>query len=104
MVVIKKGTNRLKVTNSAYKNFYQYAGWVVEEEKTKKKEKPQPEVNNDEVSDEEWDEAMSDDEEPTKPLSEMNRAELEELAKELGVNLAGLSTNKQIREAIKAAM
>lgn len=100
MVIISKGEKKLKVTKSAYKNFYKHAGWVVEKEKVK----VQSVIDTDDTSDEEWDEVMADDEEPTKPLSEMNRAELEEAAKELGVNLVGLSTNKQIREAIKAAM
>lgn len=98
MVVIGKGSSKLKVTASAYKNFYKHCGWVVKQGSVQTQS-----VKDDEVSDEEWDEVTGEDE-PTKPLSEMNRAELEDMAKDLGVSLAGLSTNKQIREAIKAAM
>lgn len=114
MIVIKKGSKRLKVTKSAYKNFYKNAGWKkVSDTETKVTNEVPVEATEDltepstedaeviEDDDEDWDE---EDEEPSKPLSEMNRAELEEFAGKLGVSLAGLSTNKQIREAIKAAM
>lgn len=98
MVVICKGKQKLRVAESAFKMFYKNAGWTIEEKSSVKE--PAKEVVD--GSDDEWAEAMEED--AIKPLSEMNRSELEEMAKELGVSLAGLSTNKQIREAIKTAM
>lgn len=43
-----------------------------------------------------------EEEEVEKPLSEMNRQELERKANSLGVDITGLTTNKQIREAIRS--
>lgn len=88
----------LTVPTSAYNNFYKSAGWritssIVNEAAPLTEE------------DDEW--AGYDDgaeEEITKPLSEMNRTELEEYAARLGVDLSGLTSNKQYREAIKSAM
>ena len=58
--------------------------------------------DGDEISDSEWDEVI--DEEPEKPLSEMNREELTEKAESLGINISGLTKNAQIREKIKSCM
>jgi hypothetical protein len=41
--------------------------------------------------------------EPVKPFSQLNKAELEQVASDEGVDLAGLSTNKEYRDAIEAA-
>lgn len=104
MLRIKKHGKELTVANSAYRNFYKGAGWQVVGNVSGHKPHEHMAEESD-TTDEEWDDAMADeDEEPTKPLSEMNRAELEAMASRLGVSLAGLSTNKQIREAIKASM
>lgn len=92
MIIIKKGNKELKVTNSSYKNFYKSAGWQIIGN-----------VNKVEEESENWDEVLEEIEQK-KPLSEMNRYELEQYASELGVSLAGLTTNKQIREAIKQVM
>lgn len=103
MVTIVKGEgeNRktLQVARSAYKNFYKSAGWQIDEDvKIVTSQEPD--------EDDEWAGYGDDGEkdEPTKPLSEMSRAELEERAKKLGVDLTGLSSTRQMREAIKAAM
>ena len=97
MLKIVKDGKELKVPVSAYKNFYKNAGWFVSEDNRK--------IHTSFNEDSEWDEALAEEEqEPTKPLSEMNRNELEQLAKEMGISLAGLTNTKQIREAIKAAM
>lgn len=103
MVTIIKGEgeNRktLQVARSAYKNFYKGAGWQIDED---------VKIVTSQESDEDDEWADYDDngekDEPMKPLSEMSRAELEERAKELGVDLTGLSSARQMREAIKAAM
>ena len=52
---------------------------------------------------EDWD-SIEDDEEVSKPISEMNNAELKEYATKLGIDISGLSSNKQLREAIKAVI
>ena len=93
MVQIKKDALKLKVTNSAYKNFYKDAGWDLVDAAEEHGECAEAEA-------EEWAEAEG----VTKPLSEMNRSELEAYAAQLNVDLTGLSSNKQYREAIKAVM
>lgn len=101
MLLIGKGKKKLKVTDKAYDNFYKNSGWEVLKQLGTKVKKPVKETVESEVD--EW-EGVEDDSEVKKPLSEMNRQELEEYAAELGVDLSGLTSNKQIREAIKAAM
>nr|DAH85015.1 MAG TPA: HeH/LEM domain [Bacteriophage sp.] len=99
MIKIEKDGKELMVPKSAYNNFYKNAGW------TKVGGKKQEAMQFESVDDSEWDEALAEEEqEPTKPLSEMNRSELEQLARERGISLAGLSNTKQIREAVKAAL
>lgn len=101
MVIINKGEKKLRVTNKAYDNFYKNSGWaIVKQLGTNKKadvKKPEKEEQD------EWDN-VDEDSDARKPLSDMNRQELEEYAAELGVDLTGLTSNKQFREAIKAAM
>lgn len=104
MVTIRKGKKEVRTTESAYENFFANNGWEkVESNKTHKRteRKSEPSDNEASTSDEwgDWSE-----EEPSKPLSEMNRSELEEYATKLGIDLTGLGSNKQIREAIKAVM
>lgn len=122
MVVIVKGDKKLTVPTSAYNNYYKNAGWIIRNGKKQEKElednnsveKEEKEVIDDVTEeteensnedadgsdDEDWDSVM-EDEEVEKPLSEMNRQELEDKAASLGVDITGLSTNKQIREAIR---
>ena len=116
MVVITKGHGddgkRLVVPSAAYDNFYKGAGWrkvddnsVVPMKKTKRNVDTAPVSDVNDVDDaDEWDGYEDDQEEYTKPLSEMNREELEKYAEKLGVDLTGLSTAKQYREAIKAVV
>lgn len=97
MIKIVKDGKGLTVPTSAYKNFYKNAGWSVADASGV--------VQPDPSEDAEWDEVLTEEEqEPTKPLSEMNRGELERLAEQMGISLAGLSNTRQIREALKAAM
>lgn len=96
MVVIKKGKKTAKVTKSAYKNFFKGHGWLIDDSGVNEDIKTNESIED--TSDEDWDEVM---EEVEKPLSEMNKQELEIKAASLGVNINGLTTNKQIRDAIR---
>lgn len=109
MVQIRKGKMKTSVTLQAYKNFYKNAGWSIDGEQNEKIISTGAAAENTETdgviesAGDEWDEALND-EKATKPVSEMNRAELEALAAELGVNLDGMTKTSQMRDAIRAAM
>lgn len=96
----------LIVPASAFDNFYKGAGWTLADEEERREEEVLDEeelVDEGDASEEdEWADVVEDEVE--KPLSEMNRSELEAKALSLGVDLTGLTSNKQYREAIKAAM
>lgn len=111
MITIAKGKKTMTVTNTAFHNFYENAGWKVEgdvkenkvvNKPAKKEVEPEPVVDS-EPSDEDWEDAMNDDE-VEKPLSEMTRAELEVKATELGIEVKKDISNKQLRELIKKAI
>lgn len=96
MIRISKGGKETSVTESAYKNYFARNGWT-------KIDTDSSDPSSDHGNDD-WDEETENDdwdEEPAKPLSEMNRAELEAYAKEKDVDLTGLTSNNQIRKAIK---
>ena len=111
-VEIKKKNKKSVVTDSAFNNFYKNAGWELSSpsqaskkevvEDVKKEEVENTEQEPDEIE-EDWD-SIEDDEEVSKPISEMNNAELKEYATKLGIDISGLSSNKQLREAIKAVI
>lgn len=114
MVRITKNGKVKSVSKTAFHNYYENSGWVIDGYDSKSggeiphKESVNPEPENDtveeveEVIDEdEWDDAMLDDE-VEKPLSEMTRNELIEKASSMGINTNNMKTN-QIREAIKKA-
>lgn len=88
MVRIRKGTQIMEVPKSAFYNFYENAGWEMEETSFG-------------TDDEGWDEAI--DEYSEKPLSQMNNTELIEKAISLGLEIDGNATNKQLREMIRGA-
>lgn len=118
MVKIVNGNKVNYVPVSAFDNFFKPFGWEIAGEDdsspepivtdTEVSEKPVtvPENDSDDGSDDEWDDVMDElnDEEVEKPISEMNRAELVEKAKKMGIDTSKLNTNKQLREAIKSAM
>lgn len=92
-----EGKRELKVPLAAFENFFKGAGW----------QKSEGNNTTNTSEEDEWDDYVDgeeSEEEFTKPLSEMNRYELEAYAAKLGVDLTGLNTNKQYREAIKAVM
>lgn len=108
MVRIKKGTKARVVSLASFHNYYKNSGWELCDEVPAKDEPVSEfedniqESDEDEVSDSEWDEAMEDEVE--KPLSEMNRSELEAKAASLGIDISGLTKNAQIREKIKSCI
>lgn len=111
-VKMKKGSVVSETTLSTFNNFFKRSGWelvddtapniaseeIIEEPVEGNIEEPIEE------SIEENDEIWEEDEEVTKPLSEMNREELTAYANEHGIDISGLTKNNQIREAIKSAM
>lgn len=101
MVIISKEEKKLRVTNKAYDNFYKNSGWTIVKQLGANKKVDVKKLEKEEQD--EWDN-VDEDSDARKPLSDMNRQELEEYAAELGVDLTGLTSNKQFREAIKAAM
>lgn len=121
MVIITKGKEKKRVSISSYDNFFKTNGWVIESEgstpsethsKVEKVEEKKPEVEDveetdstDDVSEDEWDDALSElqDDEVEKPLSDMNKEELLEKAKSLNIKVPNGASNKQIRELIKAS-
>ena len=103
MVTIKKTLSgrekQLKVSRSAFKNFYQNAGWELSQVDATREV---AQAEDAEATDEGWDEVL-EEEEVTKPLSEMTREELLVKAESLGIDTTNAST-KQLRAMIKAAM
>ena len=109
MVKITKGNLENIVSKAAFDNYFASQGWVMEGVESPSKPilevKEEPMENSDEeVNDEEWDNALEElqDEEVEKPLSDMNKDELISKANSLGIDISGLNTNKQLREAIKS--
>lgn len=100
MVRIGKGEMEKRVSLSSFHNYYENAGWLILDHVVGSSFEQVDE--SDEISDSEWDEAI--DEEPEKPLSEMNREELTAKAESLGIDISGLTKNAQIREKIKSCM
>jgi hypothetical protein len=110
MVKIVKDNKVLTVTKSAFKNFYENAGWSVlsgtPSVDVKAEEVANTNSMNTEDSTDEWDgyEEEAEQEEIEKPLSEMNREELTEKALAMGLDISKVTSNKQLRELIKSHM
>lgn len=114
-VKIVKGSKTQEVSQSAFENFFKNSGWEIAGNKPatpqlkKEKEIEKVEENNNTEEDDEWAEAMKEedseeeieDEGIEKPLSEMTKKELIKFADEKGISLAGLSTVSQFRQAIE---
>lgn len=99
MVTIKKGDKKKVVTKSAFINYYKSSGWAALNGSPSKNVE---EVNNvEEVTEEDWDSVIEEEQTLEKPLEDMTRKELEAKAKELGIDLTGLGKTAQIREAIR---
>lgn len=114
-VKIVKGSKTQEVSQSAFENFFKNSGWEIAGKKPaipqseNEKEIEKVEENNNTEEDDEWAEAMKEedseeeieDEGIEKPLSEMTKKELIKFADEKGISLAGLSTVSQFRQAIE---
>ena len=100
MVKIEKvGVGQLTVPDKAFDNYYKAAGWHVVEGGKKATKATKVE----ETEEDEW-AGFEEEEEVTKPLSEMNRPEMEAFAAKRGIDISGATSNRQLRELLKAHM
>ena len=125
MLKITNGKVTLFVTPGAYRDVYAPQGFTEVTAKTSHKGKIEskietqiqpdklPEVTPEDVTASEFDvsggESVSDTPKPTEdlseiPLSEMDSDQLRAYAKELGVDLSGLTSKKAVRNKIRAAL
>lgn len=128
MIKITNGINVLMVTNGSYREQYKPFGWVPvgekavvelpdaaekrsEQQAVEAKRKAEAEAKAKIAADvagvKESESKESESEEqfvPEKPLAEMSNSELRAKAKQLGVDISGLETRKQVRAAISNAM
>lgn len=104
MVKIVKPNNKpMMVSQAAYENIYKFAGWSVSgKAKMEKPAKVQEESEPDYEADD-WD-SIPEDEESEKSLSEMSMDELRYKAESMGIDVAGITTARQMREKIKRHM
>lgn len=84
----------MEVAKSAFDNYYKNAGWIEEV-------KPLPKASQE--TDEDWDDALQEEDYGEKPLSQMNNTELIEKAVSLGIDVDANMTNKRLRELIRGA-
>ena len=124
MVTIKRADHILTVSKGAFKNLYKPMGYVIvgDEGEPEASTSPDKEItppyadkgSEDDLSSDEdesaddadEDDANADAEEEDleeKPLSEMNFKELKAYAKRRGINANGMSSKKEIRDAILEA-
>ena len=126
MIKITTGINVLMVTNGSYREQYKPFGWVPvgekavvelpdaaekrsEQQAVEAKRKAEAEAKAKIAADvagvKESDEPEPEEQfVPEKPLAEMSNSELRAKAKQLGVDISGLETRKQVRAAISNAM
>ncbi len=111
-VTINKGDKTLVVMKSAFEEYFANQGWsistnvgrsVAVEETAPEKPIAEPKIEANDSEEEDWSEFEDEDndEEIEKPLSEMNRSELEQKANSLGIDISEAKSNKQIREIIR---
>lgn len=122
MVTIERAGHVLTVTQGAFKALYKPMGYVIVGTEGEPEASPvHDEVTTppadedgseddqtseeDEVQDdgEDTDEDQDDEDLEEKPLSEMNFKELKTYAKRRGINVNGMSSKKEVREAILEA-
>lgn len=121
MLKITNGIVTLSVTSGAYKDVYALQGFQIVTSRATETPQIEPETqggNLPEVTPEDVSEDKSDAPEDTLasetpeavtdlseiPLGEMNSEQLRAYAKELGVDLKGMTSKKAVREKIKAAL
>lgn len=122
MVTIERAGHVLTVTQGAFKALYKPMGYVIVGAEGGPEASPVPDgvtthpadedgseddqtSEEDEVQDdgEDTDEDQDDEDLEEKPLSEMNFKELKAYAKRRGINVNGMSSKKEVREAILEA-
>lgn len=112
MLNISKDGKVLKVTETAFKEYYKDFGWVPKATENVAKE-PAEDTNEEAVEEnpieenpieenDDWNDI--EEEEVEKPISNMSKDELIAYANEHGINIDGINRTSQIREAILAAM
>lgn len=131
MISITNGINRMSVTRGAYREIFAPQGWIIVDDEISDQtgvglqipNKP-AEIENyeeidgssedvddiendvDETDYEEDEEIETEDEEieelEEKPLSELSFDELQRLAKYKGIDISGLRSKKELRQAIKS--
>lgn len=95
MVRIEKlGRTPMVVPQSAYENFFKNSGWTLSGSVG-----TEPQVS--ESLEDEWEEV---DQEYEKPLGEMDLEELRNKAADMGLDVSGLTTPKQVRDKIRKNM
>lgn len=98
MVRIEKlGRAPMIVPKSAYENFFKNSGWTLSG--SVGAESQVSDVS--ESVEDEWEEL---DQEYEKPLGEMDLEELRNKAAEMGLDVSGLTTPKQVRDKIRKNM
>lgn len=122
MVTIERAGHVLTVTQGAFKALYKPMGYVIVGTEGEPEASPVPDEvttppvdedgseddqtsEEDEVQDdgEDTDEDQDDEDLEERPLSEMNFKELKAYAKRRGINVNGMSSKKEVREAILEA-
>lgn len=122
MVTIERAGHVLTVTQGAFKALYRPMGYVIVGDEGEPEASPSPgkeitppvdEDGSEDDSSSEEDENSDENEDPDddqddddleeKPLSEMNFKELKAYAKRQGINVNGMSSKKEVREAILEA-
>lgn len=97
MVIIEKGTHRLSVTVGAYNTLFRAQGYrIVGSEGVH----TDSFLQDGEVTPTGGKNAHEDEYYDEKPLSEMTFKELKDYATKLGINTNGMSSKREIREAI----
>lgn len=98
MVRIERlGSKPRLVAKSAYEGYFKHFGWTITGSASSV---PTPDTNQGSEHDE-WEEV---DQEYEKPIGEMDIEELRAKAAEMGLDITGLSTPKQIRDKIRKNM
>lgn len=100
-VTIRRGKHITKVSKNSYEKLFKDKGYkIVGEHKTNK----QDEVNMEDVPDEEAKEVEHEEEVETIPVSEMNKEQLIEFAKEHGIDTTSARNVREARTIIQKAI
>lgn len=118
MLCITNGVQTLTVTSGAYMSIYAPQGWkpvdtsthaeMLEEDEvfsTDRLPDPEPESTTEPILAQESEDESGEEENLSEiPLTEMNSAQLREYAKQLGVDIKGLTSKKAVRDRIRAVL